>query len=114
MAEGLTYIKSHAQRVPVSLFGTSRDGAVVARRAHNPKVVGSNPTPATKSNQIKADQKWPAFLFGGFVRRLTLTYCLAQEQRPDNDAQDYLPPHQVGEGDCEQPSDEPDNTRYSP
>jgi hypothetical protein len=26
----------------------TRDGAVVARRAHNPKVVGSNPTPATK------------------------------------------------------------------
>jgi hypothetical protein len=25
----------------------SRDGAAVARRAHNPKVVGSNPTPAT-------------------------------------------------------------------
>jgi len=25
----------------------TRDGAVVARRAHNPKVVGSNPTPAT-------------------------------------------------------------------
>ena len=24
----------------------SRDGAVVARRAHNPEVVGSNPTPA--------------------------------------------------------------------
>ena len=26
----------------------TRDGAVVARRAHNPKVVGSNPTPATR------------------------------------------------------------------
>ncbi len=25
----------------------TRGGAVVARRAHNPKVVGSNPTPAT-------------------------------------------------------------------
>ena len=29
----------------------SRDGAAVARRAHNPKVVGSNPAPATKLNQ---------------------------------------------------------------
>ena len=28
--------------------GTSRDGAVVARRAHNPKVAGSSPAPATK------------------------------------------------------------------
>ena len=26
---------------------TARGGAVAARRAHNPKVVGSNPTPAT-------------------------------------------------------------------
>ncbi len=26
----------------------SRGGAAVARRAHNPKVVGSNPAPATK------------------------------------------------------------------
>ena len=26
----------------------SRDGAVVARRAHNPKVAGSSPAPATK------------------------------------------------------------------
>ncbi len=25
-----------------------RDGAVVARRAHNPKVIGSSPVPATK------------------------------------------------------------------
>ena len=27
---------------------TTRDGAEVARWAHNPKVVGSNPAPATK------------------------------------------------------------------
>jgi hypothetical protein len=27
--------------------GTSRGRAVAARRAHNPEVVGSNPTPAT-------------------------------------------------------------------
>ena len=29
-------------------FLLSRGGAVVARRAHNPKVTGSNPVPATK------------------------------------------------------------------
>ncbi len=28
-----------------------RGGAVAARRAHNPKVAGSNPAPATKVNQ---------------------------------------------------------------
>ena len=30
-----------------------RGGAVAARRAHNPKVVGSNPAPATKIHIIK-------------------------------------------------------------
>ena len=29
-----------------------RGGAVAARRAHNPKVVGSNPTPATKKSPL--------------------------------------------------------------
>ena len=29
---------------------TTRGRAVAARRAHNPEVVGSNPTPATKEN----------------------------------------------------------------
>ena len=33
---------------PFNLFSyLSRDGAAVARRAHNPEVVGSNPSPAT-------------------------------------------------------------------
>jgi hypothetical protein len=31
---------------------------LVARRAHNPKVVGSSPAPATRSNQ-----KWLLFFF---------------------------------------------------
>ena len=44
-----------------SLF-TARGGAVVARRAHNPKVVGSNPTPATKRRLIK-----PVSLETGFI-----------------------------------------------
>ncbi len=38
----------------------TRGGAVAARRAHNPKVVGSNPTPATK-DKSEAEQKCPAF-----------------------------------------------------
>ena len=38
---------------------TPRGGAVVARWAHNPKVVGSSPAPATK----KADSFESAFLF---------------------------------------------------
>ena len=34
--------------VPLHYQNTSRSGAVVARRAHNPKVVGSSPASATK------------------------------------------------------------------
>ena len=37
---------------------TPRGGAVVARWAHNPKVVGSSPAPATKS-----DAGYPAGVF---------------------------------------------------
>ena len=39
----------------------SRDGAAVARRAHNPKVGGSNPSPATKYSRMKAGSP-PAFV----------------------------------------------------
>ena len=43
--------QGHAGFSAASLFGyrTTRDGAAVARRAHNPKVGGSNPSPATKN-----------------------------------------------------------------
>ncbi len=37
----------------------SRGGAVAARRAHNPKAVGSNPSPATK----KLTETTPSGLF---------------------------------------------------
>ena len=44
---------------------TSRDGAVVARWAHNPKVGGSSPPPATKS--------------GGFANKAEpLTFCICR------------------------------------
>ena len=39
-------ISTHPRR-----FAPPRGGAVAARRAHNPKVVGSNPTPATTTHQ---------------------------------------------------------------
>ena len=64
MVEGLTLIQacngSHTRssslfRAKVLLGPSARGGAVVARRAHNPKVVGSNPSPATKKpNENKA------------------------------------------------------------
>jgi hypothetical protein len=40
-----------------------RDGAVVARRAHNPKVIGSSPVPATKK-WLKAPIYRGFFVFG--------------------------------------------------
>ena len=38
----------HALRLARQFGWSARDGAAVARRAHNPKVGGSNPSPATK------------------------------------------------------------------
>ena len=42
---------------------TSRGGAVAARRAHNPKVVGSSPTPATNNDT----QEGPGDTAGAFI-----------------------------------------------
>ena len=47
-----------------------RDGAVVARRAHNPKVIGSSPVPATYSKGILILEY--LFLF----RKLDFLRCL--------------------------------------
>ena len=41
----------------------SRGGAGVARRAHNPKVVGSNPAPATSRVPRHAFSRVEAFFF---------------------------------------------------
>jgi len=49
----------------------TRDGAVVARRAHNPKVVGSNPTPATIEGQ-RSSPPGPFFM-SWFSRMLSHT-----------------------------------------
>jgi hypothetical protein len=47
--------------IPIYFLIKSRGGAVVARWAHNPKVVGSNPTPATKNK--KGQRKLVFFIF---------------------------------------------------
>src|SRR2546426_2913395 len=58
MTEGLTTIPSPPQRRSsgiLSLFvNPPRGGAAAARRAHNPEVVGSSPTPATKNTHTGA------------------------------------------------------------
>ena len=51
-------IKNHdkvltCKKIVVSLQCKSRDGAVVARWAHNPKVVSSSLAPATKEKVVK-------------------------------------------------------------
>ena len=51
-----------------------RGGAVAARRAHNPKVVGSNPTPATK--QLKRQDNNPMVI--------VLPFMLLQIEHPLN------------------------------
>ena len=48
----------------IDSWATARGGAVAARRAHNPKVVGSNPTPATKiEHEEDPLEKSRGFLF---------------------------------------------------
>src|SRR5688572_30495859 len=44
--------------------------SLVARRAHNPKVVGSNPTPATNFHFFAANRRQPA---SGLARRFGST-----------------------------------------
>ena len=51
----------HALRLARQFGWSARDGAAVARRAHNPKVGGSNPSPATKI------RKRSRLARGGFV-----------------------------------------------
>ena len=49
----------------LSLRQILRGGAVVARWAHNPKVVGSNPTPATRNKRLpKGDRFFCAYTEG--------------------------------------------------
>ena len=57
---------------------TSRDGAEVARWAHNPKVVGSNPAPATKKSRWKFQRLFFIYLiehYYGFSSGYSLTIC---------------------------------------
>ncbi len=66
MTEALTYIKSDTKRFRSADAHPSRGRAVEARRAHNPEVVGSNPTPATNNSHPKGAQATvPLFLWLG-------------------------------------------------
>ena len=78
MVEGLTYIEDlPSLNFPAVSFAlqfsrctarshASRGGAVVARRAHNPKVRGSNPFPATKHIVRKRTSEGPRVSEGPF------------------------------------------------
>src|SRR6266498_195637 len=62
MTEGLTTIPLPPQRSLsgiLSIRYPPRGGAAAARRAHNPEVVGSSPTPATKTLKVGADLRPP-------------------------------------------------------
>ncbi len=50
MPIGLLISRFHRLNVFPNLYQILRDRAGVARWAHNPKVGGSNPSPATKQN----------------------------------------------------------------
>src|SRR6266508_3749664 len=62
MTEGLTTIPLPPQRSLsgiLSIRYPPRGGAAAARRAHNPEVVGSSPTPAAKTLKVGADLRPP-------------------------------------------------------
>ena len=47
--DGVSAVPSNTRdKLTKSMPTTTRGGAAVARRAHNPEVTGSNPVPATK------------------------------------------------------------------
>ena len=46
--------------------------SLVARRAHNPKVVGSNPAPATKIKSLTCENGQGFFVAGEFFARKSL------------------------------------------
>ena len=52
-------------------YGTAGWSSPVARQAHNLKVVGSNPTPATKTNKGSANRQSPFFMPPGITRGRT-------------------------------------------
>ncbi len=56
-----------------------RDGAVVARRAHNPKVVGSSPAPATQS-LIEIQRKSLSEMKGFFCLSIFVRNILIQKK----------------------------------
>ena len=58
----------HVKAVPLH-SQTSRGGAVVARWAHNPKVTGSSPVPATTKPETSIEVSGFSFGLTGFPRR---------------------------------------------
>ena len=56
IARGAHVVYSLAHTVRPDIAGWS---SLVARRAHNPEVVGSNPAPATKKLQASCLRGWP-------------------------------------------------------
>ena len=50
-------------------YGAAGWSSPVARQAHNLKVVGSNPTPATKTNKGSANRQSPFFMPTGKTRK---------------------------------------------
>ena len=59
MQRNYLYLCNRKQETQKHLKDIVRDGAVAARWAHNPKVVGSNPAPAT----TKEPEMVPFFTF---------------------------------------------------
>ena len=81
---------------PTGYKNKSRDGAVVARRAHNPKVTGSSPVPATKQESLRLCLRLFLWL------HVRLRRCAGHKKAPERSALEgflalFSPPLRSGE-----------------
>ncbi len=74
------------------LFSDAGWSSLAARRAHNPKVVGSNPAPATKL--IKAWRMRRAFFICAAIH-LCCNFCAGESGRHQTHINAGLPDHHV-------------------
>ena len=81
LIRGIYALLAESGRVVIIPLDSLRGRAVAARRAHNPEVLGSNPSPATKSSQEPRLQSDKAGVFFSGIRDLGLGIWTRTEVR---------------------------------
>ena len=73
---------ANEQNIPLQSKITVRGGAEVARWAHNPKVVGSNPAPATQEKPLADKLTVFLFLNGPFCNKRIVSIAVVDGDPP--------------------------------